>query len=119
MYFALSISIENMMSQAIHKTRQTMFVTGPRATKVAFIAVTDSKSGYLSAGVYTGKSMRNITLIGSKYHARQKFYIQRDVAKDLKEGHLMKMDHYISNAKNITKNLPRHSCRKELVSHLV
>ena len=108
-----------MMSQAIYKTRQTMFVTGPRATKEAFIADTDSKNGYLSEGVYTGKSMRNITFIGSMYHARRKFYIERDAAKDLKEGHLMKMDHYISNAKNLTQHLPRHSCRKELVSHLV
>lgn len=108
-----------MMNQAIYKTRQTMFVTGPRATKYAMIAHTDTKNGYLSAGVYTGKSMRNVTFIGSKYHAKQKIYIRRDAAKDTKEGHLMKMNHYIDNAKNITKFLPKHSCRKELVSNLV
>jgi mannosyltransferase OCH1-like enzyme len=115
MYFALSIAIENMMNHAIYKTRQTMYITGPKATKVAMIAHTDTKHGYLLAGVYTGKSMRNITLIGSKIHARQHYFIKRDAAKDMKEAHLMKMNHYIDNAKNITKFLPKHSCRKELV----
>ncbi len=80
--------------------------------KMSFIG-----NGYPGEGNYTGTHDRNITVIGSPWHARRKTIVHRDsVPNEDKEYAKMDMNHFNDARGEATKKTigNRHSCLAEI-----